>query len=105
MGARDRARVLFGRALAKAPRATSIWHNLGLLELAARRMPQAVQAFERAVDADPAFAPAWAALGAAHANSDRGARDQRLDAGGRALAGRLRHGVQSVDAPLAIRPP
>jgi arylsulfatase A-like enzyme/thioredoxin-like negative regulator of GroEL len=71
MGARDRARVLFGRALAKAPRAASIWNNLGLLELAARRMPEAAQAFERAVDADPAFAPAWAALGAAYANSNR----------------------------------
>jgi tetratricopeptide (TPR) repeat protein len=34
-------------------------------------MPEAVQAFERAVDADPAFAPAWAALGAANANRDR----------------------------------
>ncbi|MDQ3350108.1 MAG: sulfatase-like hydrolase/transferase, partial [Acidobacteriota bacterium] len=45
MGARDRSRVLFGRALAKAPRAASIWNNLGLLELAARRMPQAAQAF------------------------------------------------------------
>ena len=71
MGARDRSRVLFGRALAKAPRAASIWNNLGLLELGARRMPEAAQAFERAVDADPAFAPAWAALGAAYANSNR----------------------------------
>jgi len=71
MGAHDRARALFGRALVKAPRAASIWNNLGLLELAARRMPEAVQAFERAVDADPAFAPAWAALGAANANRDR----------------------------------
>jgi Tfp pilus assembly protein PilF len=70
MGDRDRARTLFARALAKAPRAASIWNNLGLLELAARRMPEAAQAFERAVDADPAFAPAWAALGATHANSD-----------------------------------
>lgn len=71
LGARDRARVLFGRALAKAPRAASIWNNLGLLELAARRLPEAAQAFERAVDADPGFAPAWAALGATYANSDR----------------------------------
>jgi arylsulfatase A-like enzyme/tetratricopeptide (TPR) repeat protein len=71
MGDRDRARGLFERALAKAPRGASIWYNLGLLELAARRPPEAAQAFERAVDADPAFAPAWAALGAAYVTSDR----------------------------------
>jgi choline-sulfatase len=70
VGARDRARVLFERAVARAPRAASIWNNLGLVELAARRLPQAAAAFERAVDADPGFAPAWAALGATQAHTD-----------------------------------
>ena len=70
VGARDRARALFERAVARAPRAASIWNNLGLVELAARRLPQAAAAFERAVDADPGFAPAWAALGATHAHTD-----------------------------------
>jgi arylsulfatase A-like enzyme/Tfp pilus assembly protein PilF len=70
MGARDRARALFQRAVATAPRAASIWNNLGLLELDTRRLPQAVAAFERAVDADPSFAPAWAALGATRASTD-----------------------------------
>ena len=83
LGAHDRARVLFERALAKAPRAASIWNNLGLMELAARRVSDAARAFERAVDADPRFAPAWAALGATYANRDQA---RAIDAWKRAIA-------------------
>lgn len=83
LGAPDRARGLFGRALAKAPGAASIWHNLGLMELAARRVSDAARAFERAVDADPQFAPGWAALGATYANRDQA---RAIDAWKRAIA-------------------
>lgn len=83
LGARSRARVLFGRALAKAPRAASIWNNLGLMELAAGRVTEAAEAFERAVDADPRFAAAWAALGATYASRDQA---RAIDAWTRAIA-------------------
>jgi choline-sulfatase len=70
-GKHDRARRLLSDVLSRSPRSATTWSNLGLLELSARRPPEAARAFERAVAADPQLAQAWDGLGAARAGSDR----------------------------------
>ena len=69
-GQHTRARQLFQEVLARSPRSSTTWSNLGLLELAAHRPADAARAFEQAVAADPRFAQAWQGLGAARASSD-----------------------------------
>ncbi|HKS54701.1 MAG TPA: tetratricopeptide repeat protein [Steroidobacteraceae bacterium] len=45
--------ALWTDAVAKAPRKSRCWNNLGMAYLAAQRVPEAVNAFERAVFLDP----------------------------------------------------
>jgi tetratricopeptide (TPR) repeat protein len=55
-----------------APSAAGTWNNLGLVEMFTGHQKDAAAAFERAVEADSAYGPAWQGLGAARVGEDRG---------------------------------
>jgi len=69
----DEARALFKELLARDPKASTTWFNLGLLDLQSRDPHNASDALRRAVTLDPGYGDAWNALGASLAGDDRGA--------------------------------
>ena len=73
LGHADEARALFRELLDRNPGSATTWFNLGLFELQARRQPDAVTAFKRAVAIDPSYGDAWNALGAALIGVDKAA--------------------------------
>jgi tetratricopeptide (TPR) repeat protein len=71
MGDADRARQNFQALLDRDPNAAGTWFNLALVELNAHRTEAGVAALRHAVAADPSYADAWQALGAALYATDR----------------------------------
>jgi arylsulfatase A-like enzyme/tetratricopeptide (TPR) repeat protein len=69
----DEARALFDELLARDPKASTTWFNLGLLELQHRDPGRASEALRRAVTLDPAYGDAWNALGVSLVDRDRAA--------------------------------
>ena len=65
LGRADAARAAFRELLADSPDTQTAWYNLGLFELGHQRPNDAAAALRRAVDIDPSYGEAWAALGAA----------------------------------------
>jgi arylsulfatase A-like enzyme/Flp pilus assembly protein TadD len=67
----EEARAVFEELLARDPKASTTWFNLGLLHLQHRDPPRAAEALRRAVALDPAYGDAWNALGASLVDADR----------------------------------
>jgi arylsulfatase A-like enzyme/Tfp pilus assembly protein PilF len=70
MGDADHARQMFEALLSRDRNAAGTWYNLALVELGRHRPAPAIDALRHAVSADPAYADAWQALGAALVASD-----------------------------------
>jgi arylsulfatase A-like enzyme/Flp pilus assembly protein TadD len=67
----DEARALFEELLARDPKASTTWFNLGLLELQNRDPHRGSEALRHAVTLDPAYGDAWNALGVSLVGVDR----------------------------------
>jgi Flp pilus assembly protein TadD len=69
------ARALFRELIARDPGNATTWYNLGLFELQAKQRREAAEAFQHAVDLDPAYGVAWQALCAALVSVDSAAAE------------------------------
>jgi Flp pilus assembly protein TadD len=73
LGRSKEARQVFQELISRDPHAAGTWYNLGLLEAQERHVHPAIDAFQHAVDANPAYGEAWQALGAVMINVDAAA--------------------------------